>query len=56
MDDGWMGDGWMDDGSGLHITSKSLANASKIFRWRVMDANYLPAGEYIKIPDIFQKL
>ena len=34
--------------AGLHITSKSLANVSKIFRWRVMDANYLPAGKYIK--------
>ena len=34
--------------AGLHITSKSLANVGKIFHWRVMDANYLPAGKYIK--------
>ena len=41
---------------GLHTTSKSHANASKIFCWQVTDANYLPAGKYIKISDIFQNL
>ena len=41
--------------SGLHITSKSLANASKIFHWRVTHAYYLPAGEYIKNSRYFSK-
>ena len=41
--------------AGLHITSKSLANASKIFRCRVTHAYYLPAGEYIKNSRYFSK-
>ena len=32
----------------VNIRSKSFTNASKIFRWRVTDAIYLPSGEYIK--------
>ena len=42
-------------GAGLHITSKSLTNVSKIFHWRVTDANYLPAGDYIKHSWYFSK-
>ena len=38
-----------------HIIGKSLANASKISCWQVTDANYLPAGEYIKNSQYFLK-
>ena len=41
--------------AGLYITSISLANASKIFHWRITDTNYLPAGDYIKHSWYFSK-